>query len=44
MKIDIQKILHLILPRFIGFAKIRFAKKVWEVGVFGVLRLDVRIG
>jgi hypothetical protein len=44
MKIDLQKILHLILPHFVGFAKIRFAKKGWEEGVLGVLRLNVRIG
>jgi hypothetical protein len=43
MKIDLQKILHSILPHFVGFAKIRFAKKGQEDGVFGVLRLDVGI-
>jgi hypothetical protein len=44
MKIDLQKILHLILPHFIRFAKIIFAKKDREDGVFSVLRLDVGIG
>jgi hypothetical protein len=44
MKIDLQKILHLILPDFVRFAKIRFSKKGREDGVFGVLRLDVGIG
>jgi hypothetical protein len=44
MNIDLQKNLHLILPHFVGFSKIRFVKKGWEDGVFGILRLDVGIG
>jgi hypothetical protein len=44
MKIDLQKILHLMLSDFVGFAEIIFAKKGREDGVFGVLRLDVGIG
>jgi hypothetical protein len=43
MKIDLQKILHPILPDIVRFTKIRFAKKVQEDDVFDVLRLDVRI-
>jgi hypothetical protein len=37
MKIDLQKFLHPILPHFVGFAKIIFAKKGWKDSVFGVL-------
>jgi len=44
MKIVEKKILHPILPHFIGFAEFIFAKKGREDGVFGVLRLDVGIG
>ena len=44
MKIVEKKILHPILTIFASFAKIRFAKKGREDGVFGVLRLDVEIG
>jgi hypothetical protein len=33
-----------MLPELVGFAEIRFAKKGWEDGVFGVLSLDVGIG
>ena len=36
--------LHPILTCLAGFAEIRFVKNGWEDGVFGVLRLDVRIG
>jgi hypothetical protein len=44
MKIDLHKILHPMLPDLVSFGEIRFAKKGWEDGVFGVLRLDVGIG
>jgi hypothetical protein len=44
MKIDLQKILDLILTHFVGLSEIRFTKKGREDGVFGVLRLDVGIG
>jgi hypothetical protein len=44
MKIDLQKILHPIVPDLVRFAKIRFVKEGREDGVFGVLRLDVGIG
>jgi hypothetical protein len=44
MKIDLHKILCPILPDFVKFAEIRFAKKGQEDGVFSVLSLDVGIG
>ena len=44
MKIVEKKNLYPILTGFAGFAEIRFVKKGREDGVFGVLRLDVRIG
>ena len=44
MKIVEKKNFHPILTGVAGFAEIRFAKKGQEDGVFGILKLDVRIG
>jgi hypothetical protein len=44
MKIDLQKILHPMIPDIIGFAEIRFAKKAGKMVFFGILSLDVGIG
>ena len=44
MKIVEKIFLHQILTCFAGFAEIIFAKKGQEDGVFGILKLDVRIG